>query len=90
MNEKLVCRVVVWPRRILEVGKTAVEVTVKEFDEACPTCGHDSVGFGERKAAAYQDGRDFGEMLAEVGSSEYRRGLLDALRDAGYLQSAGV
>ena len=94
MDTKMACKVVVWPRKIhdLRSGAEEVEVTVRGFEEPppCPACGKAEEGHDALKAAAYIDGILFGEMLAAVGSSEYRRGMLDALRQAGYLQSKGT
>jgi len=81
---------VVLSPRFLEVMFGVTTRCYKELP-GCPACGHaDNEDFDKCKEAAYQDGEEFGKMLAEVGSSEYRRGMLDALRRAGYLQSRGT
>lgn len=91
MNKKPVYKVVVWPEDSAG-DEVDVSVKVRCFEDLppCLACGRAASGFDSCKAAAYQDGHGFGEMLIRVGSSEYRRGLLDALREGGHLQSANV
>jgi hypothetical protein len=84
MNEKrttVACKVVFWPQVITANDPVQVEVTAREFEDVkCGTCGQEQSSFDERAEAAYQDGRTFGDMLRQHGSSEYKRGLLEVLK----------
>ena len=92
MDEKIACKVVVWPRGLTETAEVDVEVTVRNFYDLarCPCCGNSQSGYEAQATAAYQEGEEFGRMLLLRGSSEWRHGLLQTLRDAGYLQSKVV
>jgi len=72
---------------IFKAHPERVEVVVRDYSDSsrCPTCKQTHNPHGlydgrlDREEVARLDGRDFGQMLMEVGSQEYRRGLLEVL-----------